>query len=211
MRLRIRRILILVNPLFKDINFAITDYKHAGIRPVYNYSPKSAEERSAEKLAEKLHLDSVYKNHQMFLQTKGIPVDSVWNLNIKEEGRSERYEKRIHITEYSSKALQQNNGNLIVHIAELMGNEILCDNNLHAPELSNLYLFSFWFNRLLLGIVIGLIMPLKDVRLALLRGVILGLIISFGFYSATDYNDLLGFLVGAVYGAVIEFIAFKIK
>jgi hypothetical protein len=46
-------------------------------------------------------------------------------------------------------------------------------------ELSNLYLFSFWFNRLLLGIVIGLIMPLKDVRLALLRGVILGLIISF--------------------------------
>ena len=63
----------------------------------------------------------------------------------------------------------------------------------------------------MLGIVIGLIMPLKDVRLALLRGVILGLIISFGFYSATDYNDLLGFLVGAVYGAVIEFIAFKIK
>ena len=127
------------NQLFKDINFAISDYKHAGIRPVYNYSPKSAEERSAEKLAEKLHLDSVYKNYQMFLQTKGIPVDSVWNLNIKEEGRSERYEKRIHITEYSSKALQQNNGNLIVHLADLMGKEILCENNPHAPELSNLY------------------------------------------------------------------------
>lgn len=78
-------------------------------------------------------------------------------------------------------------------------------------DLSNVYLFAFWFNRLLMGIIIGLLLPAKDIRFGLLRGAILGLIISFGFYSATEYNDLIGFLVGAVYGVIIELVALKIK
>jgi hypothetical protein len=131
--------LIYQNPLFKDVDFSKTDYKHAGIRPVYNYSPKTSDEVAAEKLAEKLHVDSVYKNYQLFLNTKGIPTDSLWNIYIKEDGRSERYEKRIHVSEYSTGALQQNNGNLIITMAELMGNEILCENNYLFPELSNVF------------------------------------------------------------------------
>lgn len=131
--------LIYQNPLFKDVDFSKTDYKHAGIRPVYNYSPKTSDEVAAEKLAEKLHVDSVYKNYQLFLNTKGIPTDSLWNFYIKEDGRSERYEKRIHVSEYSTGALQQNNGNLIITMAELMGNEILCENNYLFPELSNVF------------------------------------------------------------------------
>jgi hypothetical protein len=125
--------------LFKDVNFAKTDYKHAGIRPAYNQYKKTSEEISAEKKAEKLHLDSVYNNYKMFLRTKGIPVDSLWNLNIKEEGRSEKYEKRIHITEYSTNALQLNKDNLVVSISDLLGDEILCNNNELNPELGNLF------------------------------------------------------------------------
>jgi hypothetical protein len=125
--------------LFKDVNFYKTDYKHAGIRPAYTQSKKTSEEISAEKKAEKLHLDSVYNNYKMFLRTKGIPVDSLWNLNIKEEGRSEKYEKRIHITEYSTNALQLNKDNLVVSISDLLGDEILCNNNELNPELGNLF------------------------------------------------------------------------
>lgn len=78
-------------------------------------------------------------------------------------------------------------------------------------DLSNSYLFGFWFNRLLMGIVIGLLLPLKNVKLLLVRGVVVGLIISFAFYSATEFKDLLGFLVGAGYGMIIEYVSYKLK
>ena len=77
--------------------------------------------------------------------------------------------------------------------------------------LSNGYLFGFWFNRILMGMVIGLMVPLKDMKLSLIRGAVIGLIVSFGFYSATEFLDVTGFLVGAVYGIIIAFIAFKMK
>jgi len=76
-------------------------------------------------------------------------------------------------------------------------------------SLENTYLFAFWFNRLLMGIVLGLITFEINLPIRLLRGFIIGLIISFAFYSATDYNDLAGFLVGGVYGIIIEFVAYK--
>lgn len=137
--------LIYQNEIFKDMNFGKTDYKHAGIRPVYNYTPKSAEELSAEKKAEKLHLDSVYKNHGLFLQNNGLEVDSLWYFNIKEDGRSEKYEKRIHVTEYKTKPLQYNNNNLWVSITQLLGNEILCLNQNYKPELGN---FAFNYDKI---------------------------------------------------------------
>ena len=78
-------------------------------------------------------------------------------------------------------------------------------------SLSNSYLFGFWFNRVLMGLVIGLLIPLKNIKLLLLRGAIFGLIVSFAFYSATEFNDLLGFLVGAAYGMIIELSTYKLK
>ena len=74
--------------------------------------------------------------------------------------------------------------------------------------LSNTYLFAFWFNRLLMGLVIGLASFKLDLKFRLIRGVILGIFVSFAFYSATDFLDLTGFLVGAVYGIIIELAAF---
>jgi uncharacterized membrane protein (UPF0136 family) len=70
------------------------------------------------------------------------------------------------------------------------------------------YLFAFWYNRLLMGLVIGLVsaIPFKK---ALIRGFILGVMISFAFYSATEFNDLIGFVAGAFYGIIIEYVAYQ--
>lgn len=74
--------------------------------------------------------------------------------------------------------------------------------------LENAYLFSFWFNRFLMGLVIGFITFELNLPKRLIRGFIVGLVVSFAFYSATEYLDLMGFLVGGVYGVIIEVVAY---
>lgn len=76
--------------------------------------------------------------------------------------------------------------------------------------LANDYLFAFWFNRVLIGLFIGLLIPFKNPLHLALRGALVGLFISFAFYSATEFLDITGFLVGAVYGIIIEFVAKKL-
>lgn len=79
-------------------------------------------------------------------------------------------------------------------------------------ELSTLYLFSFWFNRLLMGLVIGLFSRPKDLKLGLIRGLFLGAFVSFAFYSATEFRDLMGFMAGLAYGVIIELVLYyKVK
>ncbi len=77
--------------------------------------------------------------------------------------------------------------------------------------LSTVYLFAFWFNRVLIGLFIGLLVSIKNPLHLALRGALVGLFISFAFYSATEFLDLTGFLVGAVYGVLIEFTAKKLS
>ena len=72
-----------------------------------------------------------------------------------------------------------------------------------------LYLFAFWYNRLLMGVVIGLAAGTQTLRRALYRGALIGLLISFAFYSATGFGDPIGFIVGIVYGMIIEYAAFR--
>ncbi len=76
-------------------------------------------------------------------------------------------------------------------------------------QIESLYLFSFWFNRLLIGGVIGISISFKSLTANLLKGFILGTIISFAFYSSTNFSDPMGFVAGAVYGIMIEWIIFK--
>lgn len=76
--------------------------------------------------------------------------------------------------------------------------------------LANDYLFAFWFNRVLMGLFIGLLVPLKNPFHLIARGLVVGLFISFAFYSATSFLDTTGFLVGAVYGIIIEFVTKKL-
>jgi hypothetical protein len=78
-----------------------------------------------------------------------------------------------------------------------------------TESLSFIYLFSFWYNRVIMGLVIGLLPRPRDLKIGLLRGLIFGGLISFAFYGATDFNDLMGFLAGFAYGIIIEFVLFK--
>lgn len=79
-----------------------------------------------------------------------------------------------------------------------------------SGELSTTFLFAFWYNRVLMGLVISLfvVIPMKK---ALIRGFIVGLLVSFAFYSATGFQDLIGFLVGSVYGVIIEYVLLKFE
>ena len=76
-------------------------------------------------------------------------------------------------------------------------------------QLDNVYLFSFWFNRVIIGLVIGLASKCFTLPKALFRGAILGAFVSFAFYSSTGFLDPVGFIAGIVYGIIIEFVAFK--
>lgn len=70
-------------------------------------------------------------------------------------------------------------------------------------------LFSLWYNRLLMGLVIGLPWPRIGMPKLLVRGAVLGLIVSFAFYSATGFTDVVSFLAGLVYGVIIEYLAYR--
>ncbi len=70
------------------------------------------------------------------------------------------------------------------------------------------WLFALWYNRLLMGGVIGLsIWRSNKMSVVLLRGGTIGLIVSFAFYSATGFADVISFLAGIIYGMIIDFSA----
>ncbi len=73
------------------------------------------------------------------------------------------------------------------------------------------YLFSFWYNRVIMGLVIGLFSSNYKLRILLVRGAVVGAFVSLAFYSATGFSDLIGFLAGIVYGVIIEFVLYKVR
>ena len=74
--------------------------------------------------------------------------------------------------------------------------------------LDTVFLFAFWYNRLLLGFVIGLLDGQKKLPYLLFRGAMIGLVISFAFYSSIGFGDPVGFFAGIIYGVIIEGAAF---
>ncbi len=66
------------------------------------------------------------------------------------------------------------------------------------------FVFSLWYNRVIMGLVIGAFWPLSQRKNALLRGAVLGLLVSFAFYSSTGFEDAVSFIAGIVYGVLIE-------
>lgn len=76
-------------------------------------------------------------------------------------------------------------------------------------EQDALYLFAFWYNRLLMGVVIGFASGMHDLIKIIGRGALLGLLVSFAFYSSTGFLDPLGFIAGIIYGIIIEYVGFK--
>ncbi len=72
------------------------------------------------------------------------------------------------------------------------------------------YLFAFWYNRVILGLLIG-VLPIISLKKAILRGALLGAIVSLAFYSSTEFNDFIGFIAGIAYGVIIETALFYVK
>ena len=76
-------------------------------------------------------------------------------------------------------------------------------------ESDSYFLFSLWYNRLLMGLVIGASWKNLSLPKTIGRGALFGLIVSFAFYSSTGFGDIVSFLAGIVYGIIIEYVAFK--
>lgn len=89
----------------------------------------------------------------------------------------------------------------------LLGVVCIMGASLRATEpLSFAYLLAFWYNRVLMGALIGLVPLPKKAAQTLLLAAALGLAVSFAFYSATEFQDLIGFIVGIPYGLIIAFV-----
>jgi hypothetical protein len=76
-------------------------------------------------------------------------------------------------------------------------------------EKEALYLFSFWYNRLIMGLAIGLAIKSLDPKRVLARGAIVGFLISFAFFASTGLSDLVGLIAGIFYGMIIEYVGLK--
>ena len=71
---------------------------------------------------------------------------------------------------------------------------------------NGLYLFALWYNRLIMGILIGLTKMNPGIP-GLAKGGFLGLIVSLAFFLSTGMNDVISFLAGIVYGVIIVAVA----
>jgi len=80
----------------------------------------------------------------------------------------------------------------------------------YEVDLDVWYLFSFWFNRVLIGVVFGLMVAEKNTLKLVARGLLVGLFVSFAFYASTNFYDPVGFIAGGVYGIIIELVAKKV-
>ena len=69
---------------------------------------------------------------------------------------------------------------------------------------SPVFVFSLWYNRLVIGLAVGAPWKAADKRSAIARGAVLGLLVSFAFYSSTGFQDHVSFAAGIVYGALLE-------
>lgn len=66
------------------------------------------------------------------------------------------------------------------------------------------FVFSLWYNRVLLGLIVGAPWQKRPRRKALLRGGNLGLLVSFAFYTTSGFQDPVSFVAGIVYGVILE-------
>ncbi len=74
-----------------------------------------------------------------------------------------------------------------------------------------IWMFSLWYNRLLMGFILGLPLAIKPMKPSLVRGALIGLIVSFAFYSSTGFVDFISFVAGIIYGIIIEYVLVKVR
>lgn len=74
---------------------------------------------------------------------------------------------------------------------------------------NQLLIFSLWYNRLIMGLLIGLAGDLVIVQGKanwILRGAVLGLMVSAAYFLTAGAGDWVSFLAGVLYGMIIEFV-----
>ena len=76
---------------------------------------------------------------------------------------------------------------------------------------SPVFVFSLWYNRVIIGLAVGAPWKETSKSKALLRGAILGLLVSFAFYSSTGFQDPISFVAGIVYGVILEWWSSRLK
>jgi hypothetical protein len=75
---------------------------------------------------------------------------------------------------------------------------------------NELYLIALWYNRVIMGLMIGFAGGWQIVRGGAnryVRGALLGLLVSAAFFLSSGFRDPIAFVAGIVYGLIIEFVA----
>lgn len=73
---------------------------------------------------------------------------------------------------------------------------------------NSIYILALWYNRLLMGIVIGLVAHREGI-IVLLRGACLGFLVSLAFFLSTQMLDPVSLFAGIIYGVIIDVLASK--
>ena len=79
---------------------------------------------------------------------------------------------------------------------------------------NGLFLFAMWYNRFVMGFMFGLISDFKILDNSwnvVLRGAIVGTLISSAFYLSTEFRDLPALFAGALYGIIIDSVATRMS
>ncbi|QSG09294.1 hypothetical protein [Halapricum desulfuricans] len=77
-------------------------------------------------------------------------------------------------------------------------------------EGNELFLIAMWYNRVVMGLLIGLAGGLRIVDSeynVLVRGVLLGLVVTTAITLTSEFRDWPSFLAGVAYGAIIDWVA----
>jgi len=69
---------------------------------------------------------------------------------------------------------------------------------------SPIFVFSLWYNRVIIGLAVGAPWQETSRTKAILRGALIGLAVSFAFFATSGFQDPISFAAGIVYGALIE-------
>ncbi|MFX1581831.1 MAG: hypothetical protein ACFFCJ_06380 [Promethearchaeota archaeon] len=80
---------------------------------------------------------------------------------------------------------------------------------------NSIYLIGMWYNRVIMGIVIGfadeiVIIKGENSRMwanSIIRGLLFGIIVSAAIFLSTEFRDIPSFFAGIAYGVIIDLVA----
>ena len=75
------------------------------------------------------------------------------------------------------------------------------------------YLIGMWYNRVIMGILVGLSGEItlleKHNENTILRGAIIGLLVTTAILLSTSFKDIPSFFAGIIYGIIIDYVSTK--